>query len=91
MWFNRVEFVIDVGEGLTTGQGSDPTLMVRYSDDGGYTWSAIDSYSIGETGDYLKKIELFQQGKAFQRVYELTYTDPTDFTLYSAHADIDFG
>ena len=85
IWFNRVEFVMEVG------QGSDAVLMVRYSDDGGYTWSAIDSFNLGEQGDYLKKIELYQQGKAHQRVYELTYSDSTDFTLLSAHADVDFG
>ena len=91
MWFNKVEFDVQVGEGIATGQGSDPQLMIRYSDDGGLTYSAEEMYPLGKGGDYLRKVELFQQGNAFQRVYELIYSEPTKFALFSAHADIDFG
>jgi hypothetical protein len=91
LFFDRVEFVCQVGEGLATGQGSDPQLMIRYSEDGGKTYSAQEFYPLGEAGDYLRKVELFDQGSGFQRIYELTYTDPTPFALFSAHADISFG
>ena len=86
-----VECHVQVGEGIATGQGSDPQLMIRYSDDGGLTYSAEEMYPLGKGGDYLRKVELYQQGMAEQRVYELSYSEPTKFALFSAHADIDFG
>ena len=91
VFYNRVGFVVQTGEGLTTGQGSDPQLMIRFSDDSGRTWSAEDWYPLGAGGDYLRRVELTNQGRAFDRIYELTYTDPTKFTLIDAWADVSFG
>lgn len=91
MFFDKVEFIMETGRGLTTGQGSAPQVMVRYSDDGGRTYSAEQWFPLGAGGDYLRKVELYAQGSAYQRVYELTYSDPTPFTLISAHADVGFG
>lgn len=88
VWFDRVEFDVQVGVGITTGQGSDPQLMVRYSDDGGKTWSAQEYYPLGAGGDYLRKVELFDQGQSQYRIYELSYSDPTSFAIFSGHADI---
>ena len=90
MFIDRVGFIMQTGEGLTTGQGSDPQLMVRFSDDMGRTWSAELWYPLGVGGDYLKRVVLTEQGAAHERIYELTYSDPTAFTLMSGWADMDF-
>lgn len=89
LFFNRVEFDVLVGVGLTTGQGSDPQLMVRYSDDGGYTWSAQVFEPLGAGGDYLRKVVLHDQGMTKSRIYELTYSDPTEFAIFGGWADVD--
>lgn len=86
--FDRVEFDVETGVGLATGQGSDPQLMVRFSDDGGRTWSAEQWHPMGVAGDYLRRVVLTQQGRAYNRVYELAYSEPTRFSLISAKADI---
>jgi hypothetical protein len=91
IFFERVEFDLQVGVGINTGQGSDPQLMVRYSDDGGMTWSAQEFYPIGVGGDYLRKVVLFDQGQAVFRIYELTYSEPTSFAIFSGSADVSFG
>lgn len=91
IWFDRVYFDLQVGVGLNTGQGADPQLMVRFSDDGGKTWSAQEFYPLGVGGDYLRKVELFDQGRAMYRIYELTYSDPTQFAIFSGSADLSFG
>ncbi len=91
LWFDRVIFVIETGIGLSTGQGSDPQLVTRYSDDGGRTYSAEEWHDLGAGGDYLTKVVLFQQGSSTERIYELTYSEPTPFTLIDATADISFG
>lgn len=88
IFFDKVEFIIETGTGLATGQGSDPKLMVRYSDDHGRTWSAEDWHDLGVGGSYLTRVELHRQGRAHQRIYELTYTDPTKYSMIEAFADI---
>ena len=91
-WINFDAVYVDVlvGVGINTGQGSDPEVMVRYSDDGGYTWSAQVFYKIGAGGDYLRQVILYDQGKARNRVYEFTYSDPTAFSIISASAEVTF-
>lgn len=91
LFFEKVCFDFQTGEGLTTGQGSDPQVMIRYSDDRGRTWSAEDWHPLGEGGDYLKRVELYQQGSAYERIYEISFTDPVRFTLMGGQADISIG
>ena len=91
LYFDRVEFDMEVGVGINTGQGSDPELMVRYSDDGGFTWSAEEKHKLGAGGDYLRKVILPDQGNSDQRIYELTYSDPTSFAILGGWADISLG
>ena len=91
LFFDQVEFVVQTGEGIATGQGSDPKLMIRYSDDGGRTYSAEEWHDLGAGGDYHKQVVLHNQGSALQRIYELTYSEPTPFSLIDAHADISVG
>jgi len=86
--FDRVEFDIEAGVGIPTGQGSSPEVMIRYSDDAGRTWSAEDKYTLGAGGDYLRKVVLTQQGRAYNRVYELACSDPVRFSLIAAMGDI---
>lgn len=91
IFFDKVEFVIQTGVGLVTGQGSDPKVMIRYSDDGSRTWSAEQWHSLGEGGAYQTMVQLDQQGESFARVYELTYSEPTPFSLIDAQAELSFG
>ena len=91
IFFDRVEFVVQTGEGIASGQGSDPKMMIRFSDDGGRTYSAEEWHDLGVGGDYHKTVILFNQGSAFQRIYELIYSEPTPFSLIDANADISLG
>ena len=89
--YARVQFDMETGVGINTGQGSDPMLMVRYSDDGGRTWSAEIQLALGVGGDYERRAELYNSGTAFNRVFELTYSEPTRCSIYEANGDIAFG
>lgn len=91
IFFDKVEFVVQTGVGVATGQGENPRLMIRSSDDGGRSWTAEEWHSLGEGGAYQTMVQLDQQGSAFARVYELTYSEPTEFALIDAQAEISIG
>lgn len=71
----QVEFT--PGVGLQTGQGSSPQAMLRWSNDGGFTWSNEHWATIGAAGQTLNRAIWRRLGKARDRVYELNYSDPT--------------
>ena len=73
-----------------TGTGSDnPTLSLRYSDDGGYNWSAELYQEQGATGDYgnivrWNRLGQTRRGMNQQRIFELSGTSATPPALYGA-------
>jgi len=86
-----IEVDMEVGVGLNDGQGSDPRMMVEYSKDGGYTYTNWGDISIGEIGDFRKRVPIRRFGqlvrhKDFNVVYRVT--DPVDVTFYGHFADI---
>lgn len=48
----NIELVCAVGGSPRTGQGSDPLVGLKYSDDGGQTWSQWKYRGLGQTGKY---------------------------------------
>lgn len=47
MFHHRLQVDIESGVGLTSGQGSDPQIMLRWSNDGGHTWSGYHYADVG--------------------------------------------
>lgn len=76
-----------VGKGLTSGQGVDPKVMMRYSDDAN-TWSPERVKSMGKLGNYKHDVRWNRMGMFQERVFELRHTDPTEFALMSLHAQV---
>jgi hypothetical protein len=78
----------ETGVGLDgTGQGVDPQVMLRWSDDGGHTWSNEHWKSmgrIGETGTRVFWRRLGMTLKLRDRVYEVSGTDPVSITITGA-------
>lgn len=81
---SEVQVHFEHGVGLTTGQGSDPKFILDWSDDGGNTWSNEKTVEIGKIGEYRKRAIWRRLGAFRHRVFRLTYTDPTKFTIYGA-------
>jgi hypothetical protein len=67
---------VETGVGLTTGQGSDPQLMMSFSDDGGRTFSSERWGSIGKIGEYRKRVRFNRLGSFRSRVYRISISDP---------------
>ncbi len=77
----------ETGVGLATGQGSDPMVMLRWSDDGGHTWSNEHWVSIGAIGAYGTRAiwrRLGMTQKLRDRVYEVSGTDPVKLVIVGA-------
>jgi hypothetical protein len=54
----------------------DPVITLRFSDDGGHTWSMPRDRGIGQAGKFLKRVFWDRLGTARQRQYELSWSDP---------------
>ena len=77
----------ETGVGLNLGQGSDPQVMLRWSDDGGHTWSNEHWTNIGKIGEYGKRAFWRRLGmtmKIRDRVYEVSGTDPVKIAIVGA-------
>ena len=77
----------ETGVGINTGQGSDPQMMLRWSDDGGHTWSNEKWISIGKVGEYFRRAIFRRLGmtlKIRDRVYEISGTDPVKIAIMGA-------
>jgi hypothetical protein len=75
------------GVGLNDGQGSDPQVMLRWSDDGGHTWSNEHWSPMGKIGAYYQRVFWRRLGmtlKLRDRVYEVSGTDPVKVAIMGA-------
>lgn len=65
--------------------GHQGTVMLRYSDDGGYTWSKEKTRSLGSIGKYATRVRFSALGASRDRVYEYSISDPYRRTLINAY------
>jgi hypothetical protein len=61
-----------------------PRIDMRFSDDGARTWSNVRTESIGQTGEYKKRVRWLRLGKSRNRVYEVVDSDPVNITFVDA-------
>lgn len=85
--YNTFQVAMETGVGLTSGQGSDPTAMLRWSDDGGETWGDEHWVSAGKRGTYGTRAIWRRLGRGYDRVYELAVSDPVPWRLTGAYID----
>jgi len=72
---------------VVTTVGANPRVMLRWSDDGGHTWSNEHWAEIGRIGEYGRRVFWRRLGmtlKLRDRVYELSGTDPVKITIMGA-------
>jgi hypothetical protein len=72
--------------------GANPLVMLRWSDDGGHTWSNYHLASMGRIGEYFKRVFWRRLGmtlKLRDRVYEVSGTDPVKIAIVGAELLLD--
>ena len=85
--FHGLQVDVEAGKGLTTGQGDDPQMMVRWSDDGGHTWSNLRTVTMGRIGQYRARARLRRLGSGRDRVFEVSISDPVKRVILGAAVD----
>jgi hypothetical protein len=89
LFWATLQVEMESGVGLSSGQGSDPQAMLRWSDDGGRTWSSEHWRSMGRLGEYRTRAIWRRLGQSRDRVYELVITDPVKRVIVDAWADVE--
>jgi hypothetical protein len=87
LFFDSLEFDLEVGNGLNSGQGSDPKMTLKISDDGGRTFNNQRETSIGAQGKYEERVKFHQLGSSHDRVFEIMISDPVPRRIMGAYLE----
>jgi hypothetical protein len=88
---NNFQVVMQSGVGLSTGQGSDPQAMVRFSKDGGHTWGSETWVPMGQIGEYLRRARINRGPRGRNLICEIACSEPVFVGFIQALADLDEG
>jgi hypothetical protein len=79
-------FIIGQQANLATNSTTtNPQAMLRWSNDGGSTWSKEYWVSIGKLGKYQNRAIWRRLGMARDRIFEVSITDPVNAVIVSAN------
>jgi len=88
MSWKLLKFIFDFGNTkITSGQGSDPQLMIKWSYDYGATWRGEKWRSLGVSGDRKAKANLRGLGSSRHRLLEFSCSDPVPFELIDCYIE----
>ena len=78
---NKFTVLMDTGVGISTGQGSEPQIVGRFSINGGKTYTNELWQPTGAEGSFLTEVfwTKFGQGRSF--IAKLNYSEPTKFCI----------
>lgn len=91
--FNRLFIDLQAGVGLDgTGTGTDPQVMLQYSDDGGRSYSNETlTTSMGAIGATTTRVQFDRLGRSRDRVFRIGISDPVPVVMLAAWADVTVG
>lgn len=84
IFFSQFELDLEPGLALSSGQGSNPEVMLRISNDGGKTWGNEITQTAGTIGQYGKRVIWNRCGAGRRRVFEVSVSDPVPWRLLRA-------
>lgn len=97
IFHSKLQLDLEVGLGpqppLTDAEGNprDPQIMLRWSDDGGQTWSNEHWIGAGQAGAFKTRAIWRRLGNARDRVYEVAVTDPIAWRIIDAYLEANPG
>jgi hypothetical protein len=89
-FYDSFELDMECGVGLIDDgdQGHDPQAMLQISNDGGHTWGNELWADIGKLGTYRTRVKWNRLGRARDRVFKVTISDPVKVVVIAAHVDV---
>lgn len=91
IFYRKFQLDLEAGVGLSMAQGSTPACELRWSNDGGFTWSGYRQLGMGPQGEYRYRAIGYQLGMARDRVFEVRGSDPVKTALIDAYLDVEEG
>lgn len=97
MFHSQLQVFLESGLGptppLTDGAGDarDPIISLRWSDDGGHTWSNEQQAGAGQVGQYKKRVIWRRLGRSRDRIYEIIMSDPIEWRIVDAFLEVEAG
>ncbi len=91
VFLQRLEILVQSGVGLSTGQGSDPKLMLSISRDGGHTYGNEMQLGVGKMGEYLARAFANRLGRGRNLVCKVACSDPVFCALLACFIDAEAG
>ena len=86
--YDNFQVDIEFGVGTNTGQGVNPTIVARTSNDGGHSWGNERYQSMGQIGQFKARANFSRCGRSRDRVFEVSGTDPVKVSLLGAYIEI---
>jgi len=81
-------YVLGTQNVLDNQTTTNPQAMLRWSNDGGSTWSNEHWTSVGQMGKYQNRAIWRRLGTARDRIFEVSVTDPVNFVIISANLKV---
>jgi hypothetical protein len=72
---------------LSLNGGLGPLVWLRWSDDGGHSWSSPQSRSAGAPGEYKTRVVWRRLGRARVRTYEVSCSEPVPVRFVDAYVN----
>lgn len=89
LFFSEFQLMFQPGVGQANDPGANPQIGLRWSNDGGNTWSNQRWVSAGLQGQYGTRAIWRMLGRGRNRVWELTSTDPVVWAIVDAFATVE--
>lgn len=94
LFFSEFQIDMQTGVGLiddSNAANTNPVITLRWSDDGGHTWSTEIAVPIGKIGEYNTRAIWRRLGRSRSRVYEATVMANVPVYLIAAHLKVSKG
>lgn len=90
LYYATFELRMERGIGVDGGAipGTDPQVMLRWSNDGGHTWSPERWASVGAEGQYKQRVLFRRLGRSRTRTFHVRISDPVRVALLGARVEV---
>jgi hypothetical protein len=88
--YDLVRLILQTGVSGTLPATVSPTVTLRKSDDGGYTWSSkyVQTANVGISANYNKRVEWTQLGWSTDRIFEISGHDPIPLAILALKGSV---